>query len=65
MDMAKPLRPVLLSALFCLPAGLARPGTAPAEFPDRQVTMIVGFSAGCGTDLVARGMQRRTKVSQE
>ena len=65
MDMAKPLRPVLLSALFCLPAALARPGKAQAQFPDRPMTMIVGFSAGGGTGLVARGMQRRTKVFQE
>lgn len=33
-------------------------GPAGAAYPDRPVTMVVGFPAGGGTDLIARGMQR-------
>lgn len=38
--------------------GVLGSSAARAEFPDRPITLIVGFSAGGGTDLVARGMQR-------
>jgi tripartite-type tricarboxylate transporter receptor subunit TctC len=41
----------LLLALFCL--GLAL-NPAQAEYPDRQITMVVCFPAGGGTDIAAR-----------
>lgn len=34
------------------------PAVASAGFPERPITNIVGFPAGGGTDLIARGMQR-------
>jgi tripartite-type tricarboxylate transporter receptor subunit TctC len=44
-----PLRTLLCVALAC---GLA--AAAGAEFPERPVKMLVGFSAGGGTDVAAR-----------
>jgi tripartite-type tricarboxylate transporter receptor subunit TctC len=41
-------------ATFWAVAALAVPQVAHAEFPDRPVTMIVGFAAGGGTDTLAR-----------
>jgi tripartite-type tricarboxylate transporter receptor subunit TctC len=44
-----------LIATFMAAAGLAlSPQASKAEFPEQPVTMIVGFSAGGGTDTVAR-----------
>ena len=45
-------------ALISVLAAALGSGAARADFPDRPITLIVGFSAGGGTDLVARGMQR-------
>lgn len=39
-------------------AALLPSGPAAAAFPERPITMLVGFPAGGGTDLIARGMQR-------
>jgi len=47
--MAHPLRTLLCVALACGLATVAR-----AEFPERPVKMLVGFSAGGGTDVAAR-----------
>ncbi len=54
------LRPVYaLPAWFGLAIGLATaPVSAQATFPERPITNIVGFPAGGGTDLIARGVQR-------
>ena len=48
----------IIAALASALAGVLWSSAVQAEFPERPVTMIVGFSAGGGTDLVARGMQR-------
>ncbi len=48
-----------LRVLVCLGLITAITGEdARAAYPDRPITMIVGFPAGGGTDLIARGMQR-------
>lgn len=49
-----------ISMLLWVPALLAAllPTPATAAFPERPITMLVGFPAGGGTDLIARGMQR-------
>ncbi len=39
------------------------PLAARAAYPERPITMIVGFPAGGGTDLIARGMQRALERS--
>lgn len=36
----------------------ASPAFAQGAFPDRPITSVVGFPAGGGTDLIARGVQR-------
>ncbi|MFC3125146.1 Bug family tripartite tricarboxylate transporter substrate binding protein [Pseudoroseomonas globiformis] len=41
-------------AASCLPATLAGPALAQADFPNRAVSMLVGFAPGGGTDIVAR-----------
>ena len=47
-------------ALVCLlSGGLTLPGAAHAEFPDRPITLVVGFAPGGGTDLVARTIARQ------
>ena len=38
-------------------AALAGPATAQAPFPEKPITIVVGFPAGGGTDLIARGVQ--------
>ena len=40
--------------LLCLLLALAVTTTARAEFPERPLKMLVGFSAGGGTDVAAR-----------
>src|SRR6188508_410667 len=47
------LRRMLLSAILIVAAG-ATLNRAHAEYPERQITMIVCFPAGGGTDIAAR-----------
>src|SRR5262249_38325573 len=47
--MAHPVKVLLCVALACGLANVARAG-----FPDRPIKMLVGFSAGGGTDVAAR-----------
>lgn len=52
---------VWMRAIVSAGVGMTCLATSPgakAAFPDRPITMIVGFPAGGGTDLIARGMQR-------
>ena len=45
------------SVMACVLATLALlPGAAAAAYPDRPITLIVAYSAGGGTDLVARAI---------
>ena len=44
----------LVTALCALLALL--PGTAAAAYPERAITMLVAYSPGGGTDLVARAL---------
>lgn len=41
---------------FILAAFALLPGTAAAAYPERPITMIIAYSAGGGTDLVARAL---------
>ena len=43
-----------LPAMILIAAAGAAPDTARAEYPERQITMIVCFPAGGGTDIAAR-----------
>ena len=58
--MIKTNRPAagLLAVLAAGLSALVALSPATAAYPDRPVVMIVGFPAGGGTDLIARGMQR-------
>src|SRR5712692_2727785 len=44
----------MLPAMILIAAAGATPGVARAEYPERQITMIVCFPAGGGTDIAAR-----------
>src|SRR5229473_337312 len=44
----------MLPAMILIAALSATPGVARAEYPERQITMIVCFPAGGGTDIAAR-----------
>src|SRR5262249_56798688 len=46
------VRTFLIAA--CIAAGLTGLDRARADYPERQITMIVSFPAGGGTDIVAR-----------
>ena len=48
-------RPWLLTLAACL----LTPALALAEFPDRQVKLVVGFPPGTGPDVVARTLGQR------
>src|SRR6185436_20524243 len=43
-----------LPAMILIAVAVAASGTARADYPDRQITMIVCFPAGGGTDIAAR-----------
>jgi len=47
-------RPLAATAAMLIAALSATPGVARAEYPERQITMIVCFPAGGGTDIAAR-----------
>jgi len=58
----RPLLRLLLPALaVSLPASGAAAQTA--RFPDKPIKMIVGFSAGGGTDVVARILAQKMTES--
>ena len=48
------MAPHHLKTLFCVALACVPVTAARAEFPDRPVKMLVGFSAGGGTDVAAR-----------
>ena len=50
----RPLFAALCTALTLLPAFL--PGTAGAQYPERVINLIVAYSPGGGTDLIARAI---------
>src|SRR5260370_36613690 len=47
-------RPLAATAAMLIAALSATPGVARAEYPERQITMIVCFPAGGGADIAAR-----------
>ena len=51
-----------LALAACL-AGDRRPARRRARFPDRPIKMLVGFSAGGGTDVVARILAQKMSES--
>ena len=51
---SEPIRPMLLLAATALGLLIAGSVSAQAVFPNRPVTMVVGFAPGGGTDTVAR-----------
>lgn len=48
----------IFAAAFAAIAGLAMPGTAQAEFPEKEITVIVNYGAGGATDLSTRTLAR-------
>lgn len=54
-------RPAPLTGLMalCAALGAVLPATARAEFPDKTVKIVVPYSAGGGTDIVARKLAER------
>ena len=51
-------RKVLMLASLGLAIAGALPGTARAEYPDRPIKLVVPFSPGGGTDLIARTLAK-------
>src|SRR5262245_57856966 len=51
---AMAILPRTLAALLLVAAAGAMPGSARAEYPERQITMVACFPAGGGTDIAAR-----------
>src|SRR5499426_3181598 len=51
---AMAILPRTLAALLLVAAAGATPGSARAEYPERQITMVACFPAGGGTDIAAR-----------
>lgn len=54
------LKPGTSAVALALAAALSAAASLPvrAAYPERPITVIVGFPAGGGTDLIVRGMQR-------
>ncbi|MCO5089477.1 tripartite tricarboxylate transporter substrate binding protein [Bosea sp. (in: a-proteobacteria)] len=50
----KPVYAIAAAAIAALFSGLAPASSSAQEFPKRTVTILVGFSAGGGTDTIAR-----------
>jgi tripartite-type tricarboxylate transporter receptor subunit TctC len=48
------VRRCVLLALLCSAIALATPQTARADYPEKQITMVVCFPPGGGTDIAAR-----------
>lgn len=60
MAVHQPRRPRIATLAVWLPAAvLAVPAVAYAEFPDKTVRIVVPYSAGGGTDIVARKLAER------
>lgn len=57
------LQLALFRALACLLAALAAPIVSGQVYPSRQITIVVGFSAGGSTDIVARLLAEEMRKS--